>query len=1178
MYLKRVILHGFKSFADRTELEFRPGITAVVGPNGGGKSNITDALRFCLGEGSTKALRGSRMDELIFSGSSKRGPFSMAEVIMLFDNSDEVFPLDYNEVSVARRIYRDDSNQHLINKKTCRLKDIQELFMGTGVGQGGLSFLSQEEVGMVLSDASTRRSIMEEVAGTNKYKFRKKEALRKLEHTEDNLKRLRDILYEVQNQLASLERQVKKYRRYKKAKERLVDLEKNYYLWQVKFIKDQLEPINKKEEELRLEKNILEEKINSIKINKQEIELCFYKKETQINNFQQNLSGKQLSLQNHLNFLDLIKEREENARQALKESASEIEVLNNKLDNLKNEHAGNQKEFFAVNKAKEEINQLIAPLEEELASLIESQDELCPAEEEYFKSYQKYTELKSNRDFLFNKIKQIQKNIEHLKEANERNALEEEDIQKKIQDFMVRVKEEEEKISSLHAKLEGGIFELEKIQEAYKKKNKDYINHQEELYRKIAQLNALQKLEEEMDGFSGAVKVILKHKEKFPHLKDAVSNLFKVRDEYNLAIEAVIGKHFEDLVVTTSDEAYKYIEHLKSNNLGKVTFWPQDDFAQLQTTVSNLHFDGFIGWAKDLVNFAPKNLPLFNILLANTLVVKDFSCAKEIRAKFKEHSLNIPKIVTLDGDIIEPQGAITGGSIANHAGSINRREKIHNLKVEIHALEDEVGRDEKQRESLGARINQLSEERAFAGTQKNQSHGNIKKLQNEIEILKSQLKRAEDLSEKNKSMICSLDAELETTLCQKEKENSLLLELEEECSKLSVEFDSFKSMQQQIYKKAEEIRAKSHEYKIKRAEFHQEEKSFREKEKFYTEQVKECETKINTLKSYSHELENKIAENLLNKEKTDKLIIDLQEELKSSQDKREALIEEKEGIQRELKIQETQLQDVQDKQMEEQALWHDIRVRKVEFEVKTSSCFEKLEELGLTRESADTVDLPQIDTEKVKIQIERLKKFIDNFGGVNLAAEEDYRQLDERHKYMSQQIEDLQRAKESLLEVIKEYDQECIKKFKDTFDKTNQEFSSIFTRLFNGGQAQLKLSEPEDLLETGVEIIARPPGKKLRNIALLSGGEKALTSVAFLFAILKIKASPFVMLDELDAPLDDSNIERVVELIKEYSKTTQFIIVTHNKKTMEAAQSLYGITMEEKGVSKLISVSLEEAA
>lgn len=1179
MYLKRIILHGFKSFADRTELEFRPGITAIVGPNGGGKSNITDGLRFCLGEQNSRVLRGSRLEDLIFSGSAKRGPFSLAEVSMIMDNSDEDLPLDFNEISITRRIYRDDTSQHFINKNACRLKDIQELFIGTGMGQGGLSFLSQEEVNMVLSDSQTRRNIIEEIAGTNKYKFRKKEALRKLEHTDNNLKRLIDILYEVQSQLSSLEKQVKKYRRYKRAREKLWELEKNYSFWQINLFKTQLEPLNKEEEQLSLEKSEVEKNANILKEGAREIELQLYKKDTEINDFLQNLSQQQIRLQSHLNFLELIKEREENSHRSLKEAGEEIESAHVKLEKLKNDSDENQKELIEIRKSREEAEKLLLLQEETLDEFIKKQDEACPAQEEYFKVYQKLAELKSDKNFLENKIEHIQKNIQRLKENNGKNIGEEKTLLGKTQGLSMALGALEEKQISLHAELEHSSSDLNLAESSLRKKTQEIMPLQESLYKKIAQLNALQKLEGEMNELSCGVKSILKNKENFPGLKDTISNLLHIPDEYKAAIDTIIGKHFEDMVVSTLAEAIQYIEYLKGSNLGRVTFWVQNNLKQTSSAETKLDFDGIIGMAKDIVSYAPKYADLFGVLLGNTILVKDLEAAKNIAQKLKERNLTPPKIATTDGDIIDPSGAVTGGSRTNAAATLlNRREKIHWLKEEIASLEAEIQNAEKQKKSLEERIEHLAEKNMGLKKCKDETCDKIKQIQGEITKNNGELTNILISLQKNQHAIYALGNELENIMWQKGGNENLILENTKKCDQLSIEFERFQTKQQEIYKNLEEIRSICQDYKIKLAELSGKEKNLIEKEKFYSAQINETKSKIKTLENYSIELENKIKENQLNKEKTDKLILDVREGLASSENQKSIFLKEKKQIQESLREVNSKLQDVQEKQMQIQETWHEIKIKKIEIETKINDSLEKLKELEVDTSSIDTYNIPEVDAEKVKIQIERLKKFIRNFGGVNLAAEEDYHELQERHVFMNQQIQDLQRAKESLLNVIKEYDRECVKRFKETFDRAGEEFSNIFTRLFEGGEARLELSEPDNLLDSGVDVTARPPGKKLRNLALLSGGEKAITAVAFLFAILKIKASPFVIMDELDAPLDDANIERVVELIKEFSKTTQFILVTHNKKTMEAAKALYGITMEEKGVSKIISVSLEEAA
>lgn len=1030
MYLKKLTLHGFKTFADKTTLDFAPGITCIVGPNGGGKSNIFDSIRFCLGEQSIKLLRAPRLEDIIFAGSQTRKLVGMAEVEMLFDNSDKMLPMDFSEVSIQRRIFREGENEFTINKSQCRLKDIQELLMGTGIGTGGLAFLSQSEVDLVLSSSENRRMIIEEIAGTNKYKFRKKEAERKLVNTDLNLSRLHDILNEVDNQLKSLESQVRKFRRYNKYKEKLVTAERDFILAKLKKINREYEPIALRISEVKEKEEGLSSQIALFEEAKDSQNKILWDNEERSGKLEETIAEQRLNLQKKIDFKQLIEERKNNFIENQKQIAKEIEDIVFAEDGWKIKLGEFECQIAAC---QNEIKELETLLQNERAREEKNKSEKSafdsPSSEKYYNVINETSIIKNKINAAVEKLKYINQEIERQK---------------------TRHKELSEKNKEYDKKAAKNSVSIAKLEEALEE-NKKILESLENLY--------------------------LDEWEKICRLNEEETNV-------NKEIGALSGG--SEFLKVIEDTAFKCVERLK-----------------------------------DKIMNAEEEL-------ACPLVINLGKDAKDASSSLEDAKIKLQNITKEKSD------------------REDKRLKTHSL----------IKAKEKICEAVSSKLNAIRANGQFLTSQ-------IAVQAQEINQINDQLS---DLETEN----CLLGEVLQRS--QQE-----LVVKEEEFVLVEGAFNEQKTASGRFSEEEEEIRGSIQNLLIKKAEFTQKEADLKERREIFNAQALSSKEKLVYLREETGLLEEKIRQCEETKSASDEETIYLENELKRLSEEKEILIKESKLQEEQYKNTLSQLNGLKELKDNLRDEFYKLEIKKAEYETKYSDYSGLLADYGVVFDEINWDEVLIPDLALAEKQISRLKNFINNFGGVNLAAENDYNQFKERREFLSLQITDMEKAKESLLTAIKEYDENCVLKFNDVFEEIAQRFQRIFTEVFNGGAASLFLSEPANILDSGVDIKAQPPGKRLQNISLLSGGEKALTAVSFLFALLEVKNTPFVVLDELDAPLDDSNIERVARLVKKYSAHSQFLIITHNRKTMEAAELLYGVTMQEQGVSKILAVKLEEA-
>ncbi|CCQ92363.1 Chromosome partition protein Smc [[Clostridium] ultunense Esp] len=1183
MYLKRLDLYGFKSFADRTELEFVPGITAVVGPNGSGKSNIADAIRWVLGEQSAKSLRGIKMEDIIFAGSDTRKGVNFSEVSLTLDNTSHKLPMDYSEVTVTRRLYRTGESEFFINKAPCRLKDIVELFMDTGLGREAYSIIGQGKIEEILSTkAEDRRGIFEEAAGIVKYKVRKKEAERKLEETEAVLLRVSDILQEIEGQVAPLKEQSDRAKKYKDLREKLREKEVGIYLYTIEETYARWEESKAAIEELREKEQQL-----SAQLSKWDAEI--EAKRWQVAQLDQELEKSHEDLIQTVEQVEkldgelrLTGERRENTAGSKAALLKEEERLLRKREELLEKKEKISAEVARLQRENEELENSLSQAEARLRNLtLAGMKSLEQMKNEYIEILSQMAAARNEEKNLSHQQEQLHHKKERIGQEIEKG----EKGKKEIEERIAALKQEEEEHETTIRRLQGEIHELNASFIEWKRKEEEFLP----LLRRIEQsqdqlssrLEVLKELQADYSGFHHGVKEILLARGKsLSGIHGAVLELIEVPKELETAIEIALGNALQYVVVEDEESGRKAISYLKKRQLGRATFLPLDVIKGRKLSPEEerklLNDRGVVGIASNLIRFEARYRSVIENLLGNVILVKDLEKANEVARLFGYRY----RIVTLEGDVVNPGGSMTGGSLKQKGNSLLGRER---------AIEE----TEKELELLTAKGRKIREERTNL-------QETIRQLQLEIDKKGSLLEQHTASLQKHKTELARLMAEyrnMESSLLYWQGEWELLLKEEEELQakgeELSLKLSGLKAEENEKKKRIEEAEQAKRDQenskeelsqemtrlKVALAEKRQELLSWKENETSVTDEIRRTEEEKTRKEEERKLLEEKEEEHRFN----EGILLKHLEELRLKREELQSLLEEKRKIRQEITLSleklESEGKELRRKVKGIQESLHQEEVKENRFEIELDNLLEKLrDEYDLTYEAAKEFFTlpPEEETYLIRQDILHLKREIAQLGDVNLGAIEEYERISERYSFLTNQSEDLKKAKETLYQVIREMEEEMTKRFEDAFTLIQGEFRRAFSELFGGGRADLLLTSPDHPLETGVEIMAQPPGKKLQNLSLLSGGERALTAIALLFAILRVRPVPFCVLDEVEAALDEANVSRFAKYLKDFSDQTQFIVITHRKGTMEEADVLYGVTMEGSGVSKMVSVKLEE--
>lgn len=1181
MYLKSLEIQGFKSFANKITFQFHNGITGIVGPNGSGKSNVGDAVRWVLGEQSSKQLRGSSMQDVIFAGTENRKPLGYASVAITLDNADHRLPIDFEEVTVTRRVYRSGESEYLMNGSTCRLKDIHELFYDTGIGKEGYSIVGQGQIDKILSGKpEERRELFDEAAGIVKFKRRKLAASKKLENERQNLVRIRDILSELTRQLGPLERQSEKAKQYLQYREQLRQYDVNLFLTDMARMKEQL-----LESEQKLE--IAEHQLAETRDRHEKVRLDYSRTEREIEMLSAVLedrreqAGQNRLLQEQLQGqIELLKEQKNTAYANEKQMRERIADIGKELE----ERSGQwKKEQDTLAKLQERLSVTQETEEDARAESDAAQATLSYLEGKIEEGKNAIIELLNQRASVKGKLqrydvmleqRQIRKadvNRRILKLSSENSAYTEE-LEEKKQVF--------EEISAQIEKLleESGICEKQvyAIQDVLADQNKKAEQIQESYHREASRLESLINLTERYDGYGNSIRKVMEQKGREGGICGVVADLIQVDRQYETAIETALGGSIQNIVTEDEDTAKRMIAFLKKNRFGRATFLPLDavDGKEIRRNEAVLKEPGILGWASELVHAEKKYCKVITHLLGRTLVADHIDHAVTIAGKYR-HSL---RIVTLEGESLSPGGSMTGGAFKNSSNLLGRRREMDELKkhtaflkAESVRLQKEIDENRRKRNDIRQTIVELNEKLQAGYLRQNTARMELKSLKE---------RRQEAQGEYGKLKAETKEIDSQILQMEQEKQNivQLLSQSEQDELQRQQEISTWQKEQEEERSALEEQNARTEKLRLELA-------NVKQREEFIKQNLERLEREQKLLGTEKAQACTKADEWASEAEKKESHMESLYKELQDAANAQKQYAEQMELFQKQMDGRRSSQKQffAQREELSEQISALDkeafrLNARKEKLlEQRDSQINYIWEEYALTPSEAEEQGAEECGSyEMLKKQIADLKAEMKSLGNVNVNAIEDFKELSERHVFLSGQHEDLIKAEEALKQIISELDKGMRTQFEENFAKIKIEFDKAFRELFGGGKGTLELVEGEDILEAGIRISAQPPGKKLQNMMQLSGGEKALTAIALLFAIQHLKPSPFCLLDEIEAALDESNVTRYAGYLHKLTKNTQFIIITHRRGTMAAADRLYGITMQEKGISALVSVNLIE--
>ena len=1187
MYLKRLDIQGFKSFAEKINLEFNNGITSVVGPNGSGKSNIADAIRWVLGEQSVKTLRGSKMEDVIFAGTEHRKPLGFAEVSITLDNSDSALPIEFGEVTVTRRVFRSGESEYLINKTPCRLKDITELFLDTGIGRDGYSVIGQGRVDEILSTRSEdRRHIFEEASGIMKYKVRKLDAEKKLELTRQNLERINDIINELESQLVPLKEQSEAARRYLDLREHLKELEVNVYLDSMEKFKDKLavydEQYKTAKDQVEAENKKLEDITSS---NKEKTDL--------LKNFDERLEAARQqfhllegNIERCSSDIKLNNEKIENLTQNIVRLDTEAKEFQDKMSGLDKEEAAKKDKLKYLERQLQDFTTKLSEYEKQMEELLKTLNESERNIELLKSGIMDKMDIQSDKKMQISNVKthmenmqKRQRNIDtevyqHVIE-NDNEKMKKEDLTESIRHASEQIRQQSEKKQELlneQAESDKMLNEMRLRQSKLKS----------DIQFKTSRVRTLKEMEQNLEGYNRSVKQVLqacRESQEFGKgIHGALAQLIRVDKKYEAAIEMTLGSALQNIVTESEEAAKKAIEYLKSNKLGRATFLPISSVNGKSFDASMLsrinRSEGFCGVASDLVEFNPKYGGIMASLLGRVVVTDNLDNAIRMARAFG-YSF---RIVTLEGDILSTGGSMSGGSLENRGpGILSRSREITELETELQTLKASDVALEKD-------IRLLTED--------------IGQIVSEISSIDNAIKNNELVKIRDESHLAQVEENIKRILARMDMLKQEKEQLDRQLNDISQEMDKYQQELQSIELEISEARKTVAEFQDK----HKEDQSVRDalhaditdfkisvnSIKESMESVRENSDRLaaekDTLLKGISRKESEKTKSLEEIKKLELLNESLNVLIRKHEEEKSGKTFELDRLTEERKILEEDLFDIVNKINDAnknilllQEEYSRVEVKKARLETEMEALQDRMwNEYELTYSSALLLKKEIGSLTQAQKRITELRNNIKELGTVNVASIEEYVKSKERYEFMSNQRNDMEQAREKLLRVVQEMTSIMKKQFLEQFKLINENFSIVFKELFNGGRAGLILVDQENVLESGIEIEVQPPGKKLQNMMLLSGGERAFTAIALLFSILRLRPSPFCVLDEIEAALDDANVYRFSEYLRRYSDQTQFIMVTHRKGTMEGSDMLYGVTMQEHGISRIVSMKMGE--
>ena len=1180
MYLKSIEVQGFKSFANKIVFDFHNGITGIVGPNGSGKSNVADAVRWVLGEQSAKQLRGSKMEDVIFAGTELRKPMGSAYVAITLDNSDHSLPIQFEEVTVARRVYRSGESEYLINGSACRRKDIVELFFDTGIGKEGYSIIGQGQIEQILSGKpEDRRELFDEAAGIVKYKKNKLETQKSLEIERENLVRVTDILAELERQIGPLKKQSERAREYLLLRDQLKDEDVKQFLFENRNLEQELKDLNEKIEIAQREMEQADQALSKAKEK-------YGKQEEFLDNLKQEIE----TIAAEISEMKITKQQKEGQIQVLKEQINTERMRENMYLESKD------KLFKELNEKKAQLKRFEAETEE-IRKEYESVMEQKIQKESEVALYQKQIQdLEREQEEIQIRVNAVREGRMRVAGAIERSQTVKEQLNVRISGLEHQMEELQQQIKQHQDKKD---FSIEKIKEIKDKKDQLEIqrrnakrieetllserrqiqvemDQKREKYHRIrSNYETMRNMAERYDGYGFGIKKVMEQQAVTPGIIGAVADIIKVEAKYETAIETALGGSIQNIVTDTQETAKKMIGYLKKNRYGRVTFLPLDAVKGKEFTREEiLSESGVIGAANQLAEYDEAYKDLFASLLGQILVVEDMDAGIRIANKY-HHSI---RIVTLEGDSLNRGGSMSGGAFKNKSNLLGRAREVEELKGRLDKWTKAIGKDEEKYNENEKKLKEYQQ--------------NMVDLEKEIQEISLEL----NTQQMSQSAIESRQEELakrqEQLVLQRDKLIEELGTAKEDADRLQDEQTDLESANEQDEERIKEIDQKL-EYLRKCAEKHAMEVS--KVHMRLSQESQKLEFQENNQERVRSEIEH------LNEEfkENQKDAGDVNDNVKALKQQIEDFKDSCKEMEQKIITDQTRHQKMQEEVKTKEVLYKDILKEREEMMERVSGYDKEIYRLESQRDgrkqkkkelldymwenyeityhqAKQRIDLDETESlSKIKETIGELKNQIKDLGPVNINAIEDYKEVSERYEFMQKQHEDIVTAEAHLAGLMEELEEAMRRQFNEKFKDIQRVFQEVFVELFGGGEARLELTD-DDVLESGIRIIAQPPGKKLQNMMQLSGGEKALTAISLLFAIQNLKPSPFCLLDEIEAALDDSNVTRFAKYLHKLTKDTQFIVITHRRGTMMAADVLYGITMQEKGISTQVSVNLIE--
>lgn len=1178
MQLLRLELKGFKSFADKTIVKFSPGMTAVIGPNGSGKSNITDAMKWVLGESNVRNLRGQKAEDIIFSGTEKRKPMSAAEVTLVFDNSDQQLDIDMAEVAITRRIYRTGESEFLINKRSCRLKDIHLLLADTGLGRDSMAIIGQNRIDAILnSKPEERRLIFEDVAGISRFKINKEDALRRIASTDRNMERVRDVMATIEEQLGPLSEKAEKTKKYMTLSRAKRDYDgalgfHNYKTSDRLLTRFENDNIAFKDEEIELQTEL-----SKLEARRHELQSSSSKEQEQLKLWEAQYTEKQRDEERLSGHLRLLEEQLKTARRELDETSMRISELE------------------ATQKGEEQqlriLNQLI---QDESAQLVEKESNLEELEASYKKAVEdvrseqaKFQSLQSNREAFEKRQLEVVSAIETAKasirslearkgESKNQCAILESEIAQVDSELQVARSEFEalgQKFNALSAQRQALVDDAKDAVMKAREERKELQKLRTQEQRAKGRLELLAQWEEQHEGYLEGTKNILNGKGSWrEQITGAVGDLFTVEEKYTTAIETALGGSVNHVVTTTARAAAEGVNYLKSIQGGRVTFLPMDSVKGKPYDTPALHESCVLGTAVDCISFDNKYAHIFQYLLGRTLVVSSMDDAIGLQKKYNQQL----RIVTLTGEQFQPGGSLTGGATKRKRASVlSRKEEAASLEQELVQIEEQIRSLIAILESLEKRVEETEKDQATLD--ESYQHTNLLYVASETKVqnIQNQLDRKKRVLHEEEQRLVQIDIDLATTTANLKDQETALASLQEDHGMdgnqgaLMGRLTVLQKVQQEAYEAFTEVRltCDSLRHTI------QERETQREQRNQSISSIIERLTPlrnllVSTTQRYEEEIpkaqevaEQELASATAEVERLRALRDEAYDKTSTGREEMESILSEQDRLNQRYKVVQGRLVDMEGK----------ITRHRMDCE----RFVEELQELGFTLEDAQVLRI-EGSVSDWKDEQARLIAEIAELGPVNPNAVEEYEETKERYDFLTTQLADLDTAKAQLQAVIAEMDKAMSTQLYDVLDVVGRRFQEVFSQLFGGGTAQIVLTDPDNILTGGIDFYIQPPGKKRQQLTLLSGGERALTVIALLFSFLDYRPAPFCVLDEVDAALDEANVERFSSYLNRINKETQFIVVSHRKKTMEAAEVLQGVTMVERGVSRLLTVAFED--